>query len=313
MLSSNAEPITMLRLSRIKPFALPSILKVLGPIRSETFMGQLDGYHFLRLGQNFVLTGSYERNIDPQPFVWGQKISLQPTPNLELGVSITTVFAGLGRPLTFRTFGHTFSSSGNAQETEPGDRRTGFDFSYRIPHLRKWLVLYNGSMSEDEPNPIAYPRRSAMNPGIYLPQIPKLRAVDLHVEGGYTNLPNDSRGAVFYTNTHYAEGYTNNGQIMGSWLGPQSRGLQVWSNYWRSGVSRLQFGYRSQAVDPAYIGGGTVQDFRGGYRFAIGPTLVGDAGLQFERWNFPALSGASKSNVMISVQLNYRPASEWRN
>jgi membrane-associated phospholipid phosphatase len=307
MFSDNAEPITMLRLKRVTPFKLPGVLGYLGQMQSDTFFGQLNGYNFLRLGPTFTLTGSYDHQIDPQPFIWGQKLSLQPTRNLQIGVSVTTVFAGLGRPLTLDTFLHSLSFSGNGQPVEPGDRRTGFDFSYRIPGLRKWLVLYSGSMSEDEPNPIAYPRRSAMNPGVYLPQFPRLKNLDLHVEAAYTNLPNDPRQGVFYTNRHYANGYTNNGQIMASWLGPQARGYQVWSNYWRSGQSKIRFDYRKQVVDPTYIGGGTLQDFGGSYDFLLRSDVAVKAGIQYERWNFPVLSTTPTSNIAVSLQFTYRP------
>jgi hypothetical protein len=308
MLSNNAEPLTMLRLTNTTPFRLPSLLGLLGEIRSESFIGQLGGYHFLRLGPSFVVTGSYDHNINPQPYIWGQKLGLNLTPNLQLGVSITTVFAGMGRPLTFRTFFHSFSMSGDSQAVEPGDRRTGFDFTYRVPGLRRWLVLYNGSMSEDEPNPIAYPRRSAMNPGIYLPQIPKIQKLDLRVETGYTDLPNDPRLGVFYRNAHYEGGYTNYGQIMGSWLGPQARGYQVSSNYWQSAQSKIKFGYRKQVVDPVYVGGGTLQDFSGGYDFSLRSSMALSAGAQYERWNFPALTSRTQSNLSISMQITYRPA-----
>lgn len=307
MFSNNAEPVTMLRLTRVTPFELPSVLGLLGGIRNDAFLGRIEGYNFLRLGPEFLLTGSYDRPIDPQPYIWGEKIAFQPTPNLQFGVSITTIFAGLGRPLTFDTFLHSFSSSGNGQPVEPGDRRTGFDFSYRIPGLRNWLVLYNGSMTEDEPNPIAYPRRSAMNPGVYLPRIPKLHKLDLRVETGYTNLPNDRRAAVFFRNWHYAGGYTNYGQIMGSWLGPQARAYQVWSNYWRSGTSKFQVGYRRQTVDPTYAGGGTLQDISGRYDFQPTPTVAVSTGLQYERWNFPVLAAQNQSNVALSLQITYRP------
>jgi hypothetical protein len=307
MLSNNAEPITMFRLTRVTPFRLPSVLGALGQIRTESFLGQLQGYNFLRLGPSFILTGSYGRLINPQPYVWGQKVTLQPTPNLQIGVSITTIFAGFGRPLTFDTFLHSFSSSGNAQAVEPGDRRTGFDFSYRIPKLRNRLVLYSGSMTEDEPNPIAYPRRSAMNPGIYLPQIPKLQNLDLHIETAYTNLPNDPRTGIFYTNAHYANGFTSNGQIMGSWIGPQARGYQVWSNYWQSGKNRMQLGYRRQTVDSSYVGGGTLDDTYASYDFQLRAKTTVSTGLHFESWKFPTLSAERKSNVLFLLQFTYHP------
>jgi hypothetical protein len=307
LLSNNTEPLTMLRLTRVAPSKLPGIFKVLGPVQTDSFLGQLDGYNFLRLGPTFELTGSYQHRIDPQPYIWGYKLSIQPTPNLQLGASITTVFAGLGRPLTFDTFFHTFSSSGNVQATEPGDRRTGFDFSYRIPGLRNWLILYSGSVAEDEPNPIAYPRRSAWNPGVYLPQIPGIRKMDLHVESAYTNLPNDPRSAVFYTNAHYADGYTNNGQIIGGWLGPEARAYRLWANYWRTGRSKVQFGFRRQVVDPSYIGGGTLNDFSGGYEFPWRDVVRVHATVQYERWDFPVLENKPQSNLALSVQFTFQP------
>jgi membrane-associated phospholipid phosphatase len=307
MLSNNAEPLYMFAFSRVSPLRLPSVFGWLGEVKPAFFLGQLQGYNFLRLGPNFVLTGSYDRTINPQPFIWGGKLSLKPTPNLEFGFSMTTVYAGLGRPLTLDTFLHTFSASGNGQPLEPGDRRTGFDFSYRIPGLRKWLVLYNGSMAEDEPNPIAYPRRSAMNPGIYLPQIPKFRKLDFRAEGVYTNLPDTKLTGMFYTNMHYAGGYRNYGEIMGSWIGPQASGVQLWSTYWWSGQKKLQFGYRKQSVDPAYVGGGSLQDFSGQYDFPLGKDLAISSCVQYERWQFPVIANGPNSNVAVSVQFTYKP------
>ncbi len=302
--SNNAEPITMLRLSRVAPIQLG----ILGQVQADTFMGQVNGYHFLRLGPSFELTGSYEHYIDPQPYIWGHKLSVQPTANLQLGISVTTVFAGLGRPLTFDTFLHTFSFSGNAQRVEPGDRRTGFDFSYRIPGLRNWLVLYSGSVSEDQPNPLAYPRHSAWNPGVYLPQLPGLRRWDFHAEAAYTNLPNDPRSAVFYRNRHYAGGYTNNGQIMGAWLGPQAQAYSFWTTHWRSARNKLQFGFRNQVVDRAYIGGGRIQNAYGSYESQVRPDIHLKLGLHHERWNFPVLSKSPQSNTAVTIQFTFTPA-----
>jgi hypothetical protein len=296
----------MLRLSRVTPWMLPGFLRLAGRIHSDTFLAQIDGYNFLRLGPSFELTGSYDHRIDPQPYLWGYKLSVQPTANLQLGISVTTVFAGLGRPLTFGTFFHSLSFNGNAQAVEPGDRRTGFDFSYRIPGLRKWLVLYSGSVSEDEPNPIVYPRRSAWNPGIYLPKVPGLPKLDVHFESAYTNLKNDPRPGVFYTNLHYAGGYTNNGQIMGDWVGPEARAYQLWASYWRTGQSKIQVGYRAQIVDPSYVGGGRLEDFSGGYDFRLRSDMRMKAVLQYERWKYPVLASAQQSNFSVLVQLTYQ-------
>ncbi len=69
----------------------------------------------------------------------------------------------------------------------PGDKRGGFDFSYRVPGLRDWLVLYNDSLVDDDPTPLAT-HRGAMNPGIYLPRLPKAPKLDFRLESVYTDV-----------------------------------------------------------------------------------------------------------------------------
>lgn len=311
MLSTNAEPMTAFKISRVTPLRLPGVLGVLGPFRSDIFLGQLEGYRFLRLGPDFDLTGSWNSVINPKPFVWGGKVALKPTENLELGFSMTTVFAGLGRPMTLDTFKHTFSGSGNAQLVEPGDRRTGFDFSYRVPRLRRWLTIYNGSLAEDEPNPIAYPRRSAMNPGIYLVRIPGLEKLDFRAEAVYTNLPNLVYTGFFYTNTHYAGGYTNNGNIIGSWIGPEAHGLQLWTNYWFASNSSLRLGYRNQKIDPEFLKGGKLEDVSVQYKLRSIKNVDLTSEFQYERRHYPALSGWPKSNVLFAIQMQWYPKLNW--
>jgi membrane-associated phospholipid phosphatase len=307
MMSNNAEPLWMLRASRISPFKMPGLLKFMGPVRSDTFVGQIRGYHFLRTGPTFIPVGSWDTYVDPQPFIWGEKFNFKPTQNLEFGFSITTVFAGQGRPMTLDTFAHTFSSRGNAQDVEPGDRRTGFDFAYRLPGLRRWVKLYNGSLAEDEPNPIAYPRRSAMNPGIYIVRIPRVPKLDFRAEGVYTDLPNLVPSGVFYTNAHYAGGYTNYGGVMGNWVGPQGHGVQLWSTYWFSSKRKLQLGWRQQVVDRSYLQGGNLHDYSASYNFDFAHGVEAKTWFQMERTNYPALDSRPRNNAALSITLTYRP------
>lgn len=311
MLSANAEPICMLRMSRVSPFQLPTWLRVLGAVRSESFIGQLQGHHFVRLAwPEFPLHGALDTTLSPQPFLWGHKISFRPTENLEFGVSITTVLGGYGRPLTLGTFEHSLSMHGNAQALDPGDRRTGFDFTYRVPKLRRWLVLYNDAMAEDEPSPIAYPRRSAMNPGIYLPQLPKLPRLDLRVEAPYTSLPGLIPVGFFYANVHYANGYTNYGQILGSWVGREGHSIRVASSYWLSRGNRIELFYRKQIVDRQFIGGGNLNDIAATADFPLARGLRLSASVQIENWRFPLLSSSRQTNLTALVQFTFRP--QWK-
>jgi membrane-associated phospholipid phosphatase len=305
--SNNAEPIWMLRLNRTTPLELPGIFSKLGPMRTEFFIGRLSGQH--RINTEKGVEVSTFRSLEPQPFVHGQKISFKPTPNFEFSVSRTTVFGGPNFPFTTHRFLVSMFSGGNAfGGSDPGDRRSAVDFSYRVPKLRKWLVFYNDAYTEDEISPIAYPRRAAMNPGLYMPQIPGIPKLDFRAEGVYTDLP---AGLLFsgfnYFNVRYLDGYTNRGQLMGNWVGRQGHGMQFWSTYWAGPQNKIQIGYRKQSVDPDFLKGGDLQDVSARADWKLRRDLDLSASVQYERWNFPLLSSTRQSNVATSIQLTYRP------
>ena len=225
ILSNNAEAMPMLRLERVRPLALPGFLQGLGTVRTDLFLAREGGVHYVRLGPDFVLNGSASQPLDPPPYMWGVSISIKHTENFEFGFAHTTIFAGYGRPLNLKTFLHTFSLEGNAQAVDPERGRRSSTSPTMFRGCRKWLVLYSEGFAYDAPNPAKFAQRFAMDPGIYLPQLPGLRKMDFRVEGFTTNLPGLAYPAYFYANQHYPQGYTNYGQIFGSWIGRQGSGV----------------------------------------------------------------------------------------
>jgi len=308
MLSNNAQAMPMLRLGRITPYQLPGPLAWLGMIRNEAFVGRLGGYYYLRGPYpQFPLVGNGYQLVNPQPYMWGDKLGLKMTPNFEIGVSLTVMWAGEGRPATLATWLHTWSSHGNAQPVDPGKRFTGFNFSYRIPGLRNWLTLYADGMANDEPNPIAYYKQSAWNPGLYFPQLPKLPNLDLRVEGIYTNVPNFPGMAPYYFNEHYADGYRTYGEIMGSWVGRMGDGIQAWGTYWFSAQNKVQLSYRRQYNDPIFLGGGGLNDVAATVDWLIKPQIQISPMVQYERFNFPLVSPTPRNNVAAGLQIMFWP------
>jgi Capsule assembly protein Wzi/PAP2 superfamily len=295
MYSDNAEPMDMLRLTNPTPWKLPGFFSWLGPMRLDFFFGWMAGHHY-----------PANAAID------GQKISLKPTPNLEFGFSRTIVF----RPVTLRMFWRGFSSVGDNKYTTPGspadvgDRHGGFDFSYRIPGLRRWLVLYNDGLTDADVSPLAAPHRAIMNPGIYLPQIPRIPKLDLRVEAPFSDTPAIVKynGHFFYWNSAFRDSYTNQGNLLGSWVGRQGRGLLLHSTYWWSPRRTLELGYREAAVDREFIpSGGHIRDFSVRARFSLASGVDFYTFVQHERWNFPVLSSFPHSDITASVELTYRP------
>jgi hypothetical protein len=316
MFSDNAAPLDMFRVNRVSPVTLPSILRHLGPMRSEFFLGQVRGQEFIQgLG---IVTGSFASPFNPQPMIHGERFSFKPTRNFEFGFSRTALFAGRGVPFTLGTLRTSMLSTGNGAPgtvSDPGDRRSGLDWSYRLPRLRDWLTFYGDAFAEDQFSPIAYMDRSAIRAGLYLSHVPTIAKLDLRVEGVYTDLP--AGGALshgfFYFNVRYLNGYTSNGDLLASWIGREGQGAQAWTNYWFNARNRVQINFRHQKVSQQFIpGGGTLTDVgaRGDYwtRFNVGIS----ASVQYEHWTFPVIQPNPATNVTASVQISFEPQKWFR-
>jgi Capsule assembly protein Wzi/PAP2 superfamily len=311
--SDNAEPIYMLRVDQTRPSKLPGFLGFLGPVHTEVWVGKLTGQHYVNT-QNGVVTFTLGRTLSRQPMVNGVKVNFKPTANFEFGVGRTGLWGGPDFPITLHTTKLSFLSTTNAvgAGNDPGDRRSTFDFSYRIPGLRNWLTLYDDSFVEDEISPIGYPRRAAHNPGIYLSRVPGLPRLDFRAEAAYTNLPGliqPPAGGFFYWNTRYLDGYTNAGNIIGNGtVGRQGISLRAESTYWFAADKTIQAGYRSNIADAMFLQGGNLRDIylHSEWSFQRGISL--SSFVQYEWWNFPLLTAGRKQNdIAASVQVTYRP------
>ena len=313
LFSNNAAPIEMLQINRVTPFTLPSIFHYLGPMRVQFFLGRLTG-------QNWVFstltgfTGSWTQPLDNQPFIDGGKISLKPTPNFEMGMGITTVFAGAGVPMTLHKFGQSILPVGSGlpgTPSDPGDRRGGFDFTYRIPKLRDWLTFYGDAFTDDEISPWRRWDKAAVSSGLYLPRFPKIPKLDFRVEGIYTDVPSNERllqNGFFYWNTRYRSGYTNQGNLIGSWIGREGQGAQAWSTYWFTPKDNVQLSFRHEKVSRLLVpGGGTLTDVKASGSFWLRSSVSLSGSVQYEAWDFPVITSTRQTNVTTGVQLTFWP------
>ena len=313
LFSENAAPIEMFELNRSSPFTLPSFLRDAGPIRVQFFLGRLTG-------QNWVnsiltgLTGSWTQPLSDQPFIDGAKISLKPTPNLEIGMGVTTILAGSGVPLTlhkmFQAF-YSFSDTGPGSPGDPGSRHGGFDFTYRIPRVRNWLTLYGDAYTNDEVSPWRNWNKAAVIAGLYMPRIPKVPKLDFRAEGLYTDAPAIQpalQHGFFYFNDRFVSGYTNAGNLIGSWVGRQGQGADAWATYWFTPKDSLQFNFRHEKVSKQFIpNGGTITDAGASASVWLRSTLSVSTSVQYETWDFPVISATRQTNFATSLQVTFWP------
>jgi membrane-associated phospholipid phosphatase len=310
--SNNAAPLNMFRINRASPLPLPWILKWLGPMRVEFFLGQLRGQCFENNSNG--ITGNFLQPLSPQPYVHGEQLSFKPTPNFEFSVSRNDIFGGPTIPFTLGEFERALFDIGSSYVTgsrqDPGDEQSALNWSYRLPKLRNWLTFYGDAFADDELSPIAYFDRSAIHAGLYLSHVPGIPKLDLRAEGIYTDVPagGDLSHGFFYFSTLILNGQTSNGYLWGSWIGREGQGAQAWTNFWFNARNRLQFNFRHQKVSQQFIpGGGTLTDVGARGDYWVRSNLSLSASLQYERWLFPIIQPNAQRNVTALVQIQFEP------
>jgi hypothetical protein len=292
--SNNAQNFYSFEINRIEPLNIPLLSRLTGPFRYEFLLGALRGH-------TFMPNPAYEANPSPNtlnvtnpgdPWVHMEKISFRPTKDLEFGFERTVLWGGEGHsPVNIRDFLRSFFSTSSPSGTaklgpdDPGARYGSFDFSYRLPFVRKWLTLYSDSEVHDDVSPIDAPRRAAYRPGIYVSHVPGVPKLDLRVEAASTD-PSASTvvsrpyGHFMYWESIERQGYTNQGQLFGDWIGREDKGGQAWITYHLSGNEWIQVNARNQKATKDFIPGSTTQTVPGTDLLIPGGTTLNDFGFQ---------------------------------
>lgn len=301
--SSNAEPTYNFRFVSTRPHPLP-IFPNLGTYRFDLVLGKLSGHSY-----------------PARPWFNGQKADFNLGSNLEISFTRWSVFWGVGHPITLHSFKEnifSFSSTGSytgngtsfyGDRNDPGDRKSNFDFRYKLPFLRKIVTLYADAYSDDDPSPIAAPRRAVWNPGIYFARLPFLPHMDLRVEAvSSTGLADDYGGQHFFINNQYLDSNTNKSFLLGNAIGRDSRAIEGRTSYWLSAITRVEAGYRQNKGGSAFLpGGGTITDGFANGSIAINRHWTAQVFAQYERFLIPSYMLGSQHNTSGWFQITWNP------
>jgi hypothetical protein len=298
--SNNAENIYSFRINRIEPLRIPLLSRLTGPFRYDFLVGPTKGHSY-----------------PADPWVHAEKISFRPTENLEFGFERTVIWGGKGHvPITIHSFLKSFfsfsapNSAVKLSRNDPGARFGSFDFSYRLPWVRRWLTLYADSEVHDDISPIDAPRRASWRPGLYLSHVPGLAKLDLRLEGVTTDPPvsTSNGGRFMYWEEVQTQGYTNAGQLFGDWIGREDKGGQAWLTYHLSGNEWLQLGFRSQKAAKDFIPGGTtLNNFNVQAVKRLNRDLELNAIFELEHWKAPVYLPGQQTVTTTAVQLTWFP------
>jgi hypothetical protein len=301
MWSDNIEPVTMVRLVNPEPFLLPGFLRHIGPVRVDQFFGRLEGHPYV-----------------PNPFVYGQKISVKLFSFLELGFGRRTMIGGVGgEPLNGSNLLHSLiglSSTRIADKGVPGDNESEMDWTFYVPKVRNYIVLYGDAYAEDDILPVQNPARNPWHPGIYITRIPGIPKLDLHVAGVSTEQGGIAHttlnlGRYNYFNGAYPDGNTNRGNLIGNIVGRDGRTIQSWLTYWFSPRNTLEAIYRHNSVSSDFIpGGGAWQDYALQNAMYLRNGFYVRSELQYEHISrYPLLFSGVQQNVTAALEVGFIP------
>ena len=207
LLTNNAQPLDMLRLTNPSPLQLPWLLKHLGPFRFDLFVSRLD-----------------DDRIVSEPYFGGLRFNFKPSRYIEFGASRTVMFGGDDRPSVdagdFLTIIGGENLSGN---DDTSNSIAGVDALINFPLL--WgMQIYGELYGEDEAG--GFPSKNSFLSGVYLPQIEPSGRLSLRVEYADTTRLGGG-GPVFYRHGIYRSGYIYEGQIIGHHVGGDATDLSV--------------------------------------------------------------------------------------
>ena len=336
--SNNAQNIYSFRINRVEPLHIPLLSRATGPFRYDFLVGPLRGHTYMPNPAYLANPSTSIPNVISagDPWVHIEKISFRPTENLEFGFERTVIWGGRRHePITIKSFLRSFFSTtagvGSINKygsNDPGARFGAFDFSYRLPFLRKWFTVYTDSEVHDDVSPIDAPRRAAMRPGLYLSRVPGISKLDIRAEAATTDPPSSTvitreYGRFMYWENIQRQGYTNQGNLFGDWIGRQDKGGQAWITYHMTGNEWFQVGVRNQKATKDFIPGSPTQTSPGSTNLIPGGTTLNEISFQvvkrigrdfemngknaYERWKAPIYLPGLQTVTTSTVQLTWFP------
>lgn len=205
ILTNNAKPLDMLRLTNESPVLLPWIFSKLGPFRFDFFLTELES-----------------DRVVPNPYLGGLRVDFKPAPWLELGGSRAAVFGGDGRPgLRFDDVLYIIGGENVAgRDNDTSNQLAAIDGRLRLPFLYGVEVYgeWGGEDQADLLGIIPFFSNMAYLVGLYVPRLDPQGFFDLTLE--YADLSHiDDNSPLWYRHGIYQSGYTYQQKILGHHAG----------------------------------------------------------------------------------------------
>ncbi|VBB09394.1 capsule assembly protein wzi [Lucifera butyrica] len=199
LLTNNAAPLTMIKLSNLEPHQIGGFFKFLGATNTTFIYSVLENH---RSDVNY-------------PSFAGLRMDFTPNPNFTFALAGTAIVGGQGRMLQSSDYWHLITGKNAASAgADKWDSIAGGDFRWRLPQFND-IQLYGEFYGEDQvPVLKVIPLPSDMGEllGIYIPRLSASGDWDAHFEWAHTR-------NTWYNHWAYTSGYTFQDNILGDAIG----------------------------------------------------------------------------------------------
>ena len=228
LLSNNAKPIDMIRLSNDKA------------IKSGSFSFDYD-ILFGRLAEHNEIVNPDGSIGSGYPKMFAMQLSMAYTPYFQASAYRTAIFGGADRPEGMSTIWDViFPFNGVENDlNQPGDQKGGFTAKISVPNDVQPFDIYGEAAGEDEAS--NWPSKWSYIAGMDLVDLANTKGLNLNFE--YLKMDESD---VWYRHHIYKEGYTNDGFIIGHAHGGIGDQLDIELTYQPGMVATYSGGYRRE-------------------------------------------------------------------
>jgi len=210
LLSNNARPFDLVKLTNPEPFALPWVFRHIGLLKLTGFVTRLED------DRDFA-----------NPYLAGARLDIKPHPYVSIGLSRTAMFGGAGRHVDADVIWDVITAQTENVAAEPGNQLASFDAKIVLPFSFQKVVVYGELGGEDEAGSL--PSRNAHLVGVHLPGAFGFDALDLNVEYAETYI--GKYPGMWYWHHIYTTGYTYDGKVIGHHMGTDAKDLFLSASY----------------------------------------------------------------------------------
>jgi hypothetical protein len=212
LMTNNATPLDMIKVTNPSPTLLPWYFRYLGPFKYTFFLSRLED-------QLVSPEDSPRELVTTDVGFVGWRFNFKPHPLFEFGVAATSIFGGEGRPSlgfadVFDLFGLQFSGEANRKFNQ----LAAIDSRLQLPFL--WNAEVYGEFGGEDSGGTEFAEEFLFGDigglvGIYFPRITPDGKADFRVEYANNAHRVDSTPGFWYGHAIYRSGYTHDNMIMG--------------------------------------------------------------------------------------------------